>query len=145
MAEKKHPILTEEQVEKARLNARKRIEKQRLEAAMKQAEEEEVQRLAREEGFTTGIDAKDEIVDVVIDLAPYSDRIIIDGVQYMHARTYSMPRHKADSIREICYRTKMHEHDIKDENLQTFYGRKYQTQVNGKTGVAVNLPPASLG
>jgi hypothetical protein len=125
--ERLHPILTNEEVRKAKEKARAKIEAASRAAAMKAIEDQEVERLRVEEGMVTGAGVKDEIVNLLIELAPFADRIIFNQKVYLHARTYPVPRHVADSLREVCWRTKVHEHDTKDENLFTFYGKQKDT------------------
>ncbi len=63
---------------------------------------------------------KDEAVyDVTIDVAPYTDRIFLDGKWYMQGRTYKFGQRVADSVREIMARTWEHQAEIdgKDTNM----------------------------
>lgn len=50
-----------------------------------------------------------EVEQVAINVAPYADRITLDGVIYLAGRVYEFPTHIAQTVREICYRTWQHE------------------------------------
>lgn len=129
--ERLHPILSNEEVLEARAKARASIEAEQKKRALKTVQDEEVQRLKREEGLVSGDKVKDEMVSITIDVAPYTDRIIMNFRDtYLHGRTYTVPRHVADAIRDIMWQTKKHEHDTKDENLYTFYGKQRSTTLS---------------
>jgi hypothetical protein len=64
--------------------------------------EEEIEAQRREAGLT---DYRDDMIDILIDVAPFTDRIVIDGTQYMHEHWYTVPRRKADVINEIMARS----------------------------------------
>lgn len=153
-----HAILSNEDVLAARAKARSRLERERHAKAMKRVEEEEVERLRLEEGLTTGDRVKDEIVDIVVDLAPHSDKIVINGQAYHQGFTYPVPRHVADSLRETMARGWAHQDEIDGKNKAQIYAqnRQFKMMAKGKGEMAQNtaivsasgvsgVKPANLG
>ena len=104
--ERLHPILTNEQVLKARAKARETVDAQRVAAAMKEEERKETSRLAREEGLTTGIGYLEELVHIAIDLPRSAPCISVNGGTraFWHGHGYDVPRHVANSLSESMYR-----------------------------------------
>ncbi len=135
-----HPILTNAQVREAQAAARARMEADRIKAAMKAVEAAEVQRLRIEEGFSTGNSNLDDLVDLTVNTAEFTDRIVIDGVVYMHGHTYQVTRAKAQSMAEIMQNTFRHE-DIKDgKTLEQQFARQRLTMISERTGVVTSAP-----
>lgn len=123
--EPEHPLFTAKELEDIRKQAKQDILSQKKKAAREMLLEEEKARLQREEGFVVGNTHKDEIVTLTIDLAPYADRILVNGASYYHARTYTVPRHVADSLKDTMFRTWQHQKEIKGESLTEFYAQKH--------------------
>lgn len=132
--ERLHAVLTNDQVLAARERARKRVEDERVAKALKRVEQEEVERLRVEEGLTTGDRVKDEIVDIVMDLAPHSDKIVISGKAYHHGFTYPVARHIADTLREAMSRGWQHQDEIDGKNKAQQYAanRQFKLLAKGK-------------
>lgn len=66
------------------------------------------------------IDAEnDQMCEIMLDLAPHSDRLIIDGTIYLHGRTYTVPQRVYDVMRETIHRGWEHQREIdgKDRNV----------------------------
>lgn len=138
-----HPILSDEDFRAAQAKAKSAIEKERRTAAMASVVEQETQRLRVEEGLTTGIDEMDEIVNVTIDLPPYTDHLQINGVlgmSYWHGKTYDVPRHVANSINEQMHRCWRHEDQTEGRDIRQQYGRKRETSINARSGAIHNAP-----
>ena len=139
-----HPILSNEDVLAARAKAKKRVEDERRAAAMAELEKVEVERLRVEEGFTTGVREMDELVSVTIDLAPYTDKIVLNGGTggnlYHHGHTYQIPRHVADTLAEIMSRSWKHEDQVDGKSIAQSYGRKRETIIHARTGSVQNAP-----
>ena len=138
-----HPLLSNEEVLAARAKARKKVEVERRRAAIEQMEAQEVERLRREEGLTTGINEKDEIVSVTIDLPPYTPHIMINGPLghiYWHGQTYQVPRHVGDSLMDMQQRAWISEDQVEGRSLAQQYARKRGTTIDGKTGAVQNAP-----
>lgn len=76
---------------------------------------------------------------VIIDLAPYSDRVTLDGVAYMQAATYQVTQSVYDSLAEVMQRTWTHEAAVSGANSNG-YRRPLNTQLNGRTGAVANAP-----
>lgn len=124
-----HPILTNKEFKTAQANAIKKIEADRKKAAMEAVEKAEAERLKVEEGLTTGIDAKDEMVTILVDLAEFCDRVTINGRPYWHGHSYTVPRHVGDTLRDIMQRTWLHEHEVSGKSKKAFYNQRRMAEV----------------
>lgn len=116
-------ILTDEEIAAAKLEAKRRVDQAAKDAEMARLIREEEERLKRVEGQRTGQPDKDELVSMFIDLAEFCDRITVNGVQYFHGQTYTVPRHVADSLRETMQRTHRHQMEIDGKSLEESYRR----------------------
>lgn len=77
------------------------------------------------------LDPNEEMHYFTCDLAPFADRIIIDGVVYMHGSTYELPSKQFKSMSEIAARTWEHEAEIGNANSQ-FYRKPRNVQLGPK-------------
>ena len=57
----------------------------------------------------TGKETEEDIETVLVNVAPHSDRIILDGVHYLANRTYEVPSRVAATMRDIIAQTWKHE------------------------------------
>jgi hypothetical protein len=64
---------------------------------------------------------------LTLELAPHSDRIILDGVTYLHGATYTFDRAQYDTIREIIYRGYEHQAEIEGKPR---FNNSYQRAAN---------------
>src|SRR5436309_2380210 len=122
-------ILSDKEIAAAQALARQRIEK-----AMKEAETErviaaEMERIRREEGKRTGKADLDEEVSFTLDLAEFADKIVINGEEFHHGFSYTVARHRWDSIREIVFRMHVHEAETKGKNLTSEYRRRHENKL----------------
>lgn len=134
-----HPLLTAAEVAEAKAKARSKLDKERRLAAMKAVEDAETERLKREEGLVTGDGAKDEMVDITLDLAPFTEKIVLNSVPYWHSFTYPVPRHVADTLRDIQAQGWKHQDEIDGKGLAQHYQANRRThikQVGRAIGVA---------
>lgn len=141
VAESPHPILSVEEVASAKKRARDVLDKERRAAAMKQVQEEETQRLRREEGLTSGITDEDKLVWMTIDLPEWCDRIPVNGLAYFHGHSYQVPLHVYRSLSEQIQNS-WRSNDLADGKsmLQTFQSRR-DTKINGANGIVDRAPP----
>lgn len=77
------------------------------------------------------IDPDEEMYYITVDLAPFADRITLDGVVYMHGATYEVPHRQYDTMREIVARTWEHEAEIGNANSQ-FYRKPRSVKLGPK-------------
>lgn len=131
-----HPVLSNEEVEAARAKARKEVEADRKAAATKAYIAEEKLRLQREEGLVTGDGVKDEIVHITLDLAEHSGKITLSGTEYHHGFGYDVPRHVADTLREIQARGHNHQNEIEGKMIADRFRRPHNTSLSPIRGVA---------
>lgn len=56
---------------------------------------------------------------ITLDLAPHSNRLIIDSVHYLHGGTYTVGQRLYDTMREMIHRGWEHQREIdgKDNNM----------------------------
>ena len=78
-------------------------------------------------------DPEEELVTLVIDVAPFTDRIVIDNVIYMQGSVVEVPKSKARVIKEIMARSWGHEAEIGGANRE-YYKQPKQTRMNMRTG-----------
>jgi hypothetical protein len=102
-------ILSKEEIEKARKLARERVEKALKEAETERVIAQEMARMRAEEGKRTGKADLDEEVKVTVDLAEFAAKLVINGQEYWHGYTYTVPRHVYDSMRDIMFRGHVHQ------------------------------------
>ena len=62
---------------------------------------------------------------ITLDLAPHSNRLIIDSVHYLHGGTYSVGQRLYDTMREMIHRGWEHQREIDGKDSNT-----YRTQSN---------------
>ena len=135
------PMFSAEDIAKIRAEAKAEILKDRKAAAKKDMIAKEKHRLQREEGLTVGNSHMDQIVSINIDLAPYANRILINGESYFHGQRYSLPRHVAMSLQETMFRTWQHQAEIKGESYREFYAKKHVDdlyRVGSKSGASIS-------
>ncbi len=65
-----------------------------------------------------------EMEEVFINFADFIDRITLDGVTYMHGRQYTLPKSKADVVREQMARSWRHQAEIEGKDEPNFYLRQ---------------------
>lgn len=122
-------VLTDAEVLDIRAKARADImadKKGKLKQDMLAAEK---QRLLREEGLTTGNGHQDEILSITIDVAAYAPYININGQCYWHGRTYQVPRHVADTLRDQMFMTWKHQNQIDGKDANAFYAAKHVAEM----------------
>lgn len=128
-----HPILTNVEFEAAKAKAAKRYADEQKKAAIAGVEGAELARMKRELGGVTGNPILDEMVSFTVDLAEYADRIVLDGMMYMHGHTYIVSRAKAQTMAEVCYRTREHEDvAIHGRDRKAFYQREQKAHVGAR-------------
>lgn len=99
-------ILTDEEKEAIRANAKKRYDAEQHQRAMDAYAEQALAELRVERGDLEG---DDDLLQFTIDLAPNAQDIRLDGMVYQHGRTYTITRPVYDTLREIIARTWAHE------------------------------------
>lgn len=137
-----HPILSNAEFRAAEKKALDRILKEDKTAAAKQVEDEMVEKVRGKKGLVTGNPILDELVDITLDLAEYADHIKINGTIYMHGGTYTVPRHVANTLREMQSRGHDHQTEL-DGKGRAEKMRKPHNTVIDKNGV--HNAPQSMG
>jgi hypothetical protein len=87
------------------------------------------------------VDTRFEDEEVLVDLPGHAVHVMIDGVEYLHSFTYTLPRPVADTVREIIQRAWDHEDDVQGAN------RAFYHQPNRRTrgrGITLNRAHANL-
>lgn len=138
--ERLHPILSNKEVLEARDRARKKLDKERREAAMRDVEERELHRLRIEEGITTGITGEDARVWVTIDLPEWAPWVAVNGEPFWHGHTYPVSVSQKRSIDEQMQRSWQAHDQAEGRSKSEQLRRRRETVLNGQSGTAVNAP-----
>lgn len=102
-------ILSDFEKEEIRKEARAKLEAREKDAAMRAFLDAEIARLDKE----AHPDAYEEEKEITLDgLAPYADRIVLDGRHYMFGRTYTVKKSVYDVMQEIMWRTRRHYEEV---------------------------------
>lgn len=134
-----HPLLTYGEVAEVRAKARAEILAKQKASAKASLLKSETARLAAEEGLITGSSIKDEVVNITLDLAEHSDKLVINFQPYYHGFTYTVPRHVADSLAEMQMRGWRHQDEIDGKDLTQHYQRARHTILSPVKGNS-NVP-----
>ena len=93
----------------------------RLQVSAEKKREAEAQFLAKAlEEERRALEPEQEMVDIVVDVAPFTDRIMIDGKQYFQGRYYRVPRRVYAVMVEIMARSWAHDEEVGSPNRK-FY------------------------
>lgn len=122
-------LLTPAQIEEIKKQARAEIMADKRGKAKQELLAAEKLRLQRDEGLTTGNRHADEILSITIDLAPYAPYININSQCYYHGRTYQVPRHVADTLRDQMFQTWKHQNQIDGKDAAQFYSQKHVAEM----------------
>lgn len=130
------PLLSEAEIAAIRAQARAEIMADKRGKLKQELLAAEKQRLKNEEGLTTGNSHMDEVVSISIDLAPYAPYININSQCYYHGRTYQVPRHVADTLRDQMFQTWKHQNQIDGKDAASFYAAKHVAEMYSVAGGA---------
>lgn len=133
-----HPLLSRAEVDEIRKQARQEIEDARRVTAKKELLKAEKQKLREDMGLYVGGPA-DELVYCTLDLAEHSPFLQINTTRYYHGATYKVPRHVADTLREMQARGHRHQDEIDGKSLTQHYQRNRNTSLSPKRGIS-NAP-----
>lgn len=122
-------LLTAAEIEEIRKKARAEIMDDKRGKAKQEVLAAEKLRLQREEGLTTGNGHQDQVMSITIDLAPYAPYININSQCYYHGRTYQVPRHVADTLRDQMFMTWKHQNQIDGKDANQFYAAKHVAEM----------------
>lgn len=106
-------LSAEEQAEIREAARRELLEEQKADAKkafMEQALEEERRKLIPDE----------ELRSLQIDLPGHSDRIVIDGIVYLHGAVYQFNKAQYDTVHEIMQRAWHHEEEVDGANRDAY-------------------------
>ena len=125
-------IIGEDRIKELRAKASAKVTKERQAAAEAQL----LEQFEREERQQGGLD--EPIVEVYIDLAPYADRITLDGVVYFQNRTVLVRQSVASVMLEMMAATWKHQ-SIVDGKSENFYRQSRSQGVAANGGVISNI------
>lgn len=135
--ERLHDVLSNEDYRAAQEAARRSIDKERRLAAMNAVKADEMQRIRREEGLTTGNGAMDEEVHILMDLPEWTPYIALNGFPFWHGHGYNVPRHVYDTLMEGMFRAFRHDDQIEGKSLREKMlraARRAPNVIDGNTG-----------
>lgn len=112
-----HPILTVDEQRDAIAAAHKRVDADAKKEAKKALEQSIYDAQRGKTGLRTGNPSLDELVTCTLDLAEHSDCLRINGHQFWHGHTYTVPRHVAASLREMQQRGHHHQADLDGKGM----------------------------
>lgn len=112
-----HPILTVDEQRDAIAAAHKRVDADARKDAKKALEQAIYDAQRGKTGLRTGNPVLDELVVCTLDLAEHSDCIRINGHQFWHGHTYTVPRHVANSLREMQQRGHHHQAELDGKGI----------------------------
>lgn len=98
-------------------------------AALLKKAKEELARAARQAALFGA--AKGDLVDVYVDLAPYADRITIDGQPFYHGKTVRVARPVAAVLNEQIQRSWQHQQSIAGQRTDFHRARKAVSTPSG--------------
>lgn len=104
-------------------------ERERAENAWFKAEMARIEKELHPEAF-------EEQKEILIDLALYADRIMINGVSYMHGRTYTVGKSLYDAMRDIMARTHKHYADTHRDPMRAMQEAAQAIAKGGAPGFA---------
>lgn len=87
------------------------------------------------------VDPHEELRTITLDLAGHSDRIVLDGVIYLHGRTYNVPKRVYDAILDCAARGWEHENEVGGANRDAY--RKPRETIVSPMGT-MNAPIGQL-
>lgn len=126
-------IVDPKRIDELRVKAKSKVDKERQLAAEAQL----LEQFEKEERQAGGLE--EEMEDVFIDLAPYADRLMLDGVVYFNGQTKTVRKGVADVMREMIQATWRHQ-SIVDGKPEDFYRKSRAQRVvplgNGQAGVS---------
>ncbi len=125
-------ILDPKRVEELRGKAKAKVEKERQLAAEAQL----LEQFEKEERQAGGVD--EPMVEIYIDLAPYADRIMLDGVIYFQGHTKTVRESVGAVMQEMMQATWRHQ-SIVDGKPEDFYRRSRGQGVAANGGVISNI------
>lgn len=128
-----HPILTVEEQREAIANAMRRVSADAKKEALKAFEKQVYEQERGVTGLRTGNPILDEMVNVTLDLAEHSADIKINGFSFWHGHTYKVPRHVANSLREIQQRGHNHQADLDGKGLAERMRKPMLTAIKADT------------
>jgi hypothetical protein len=125
-------ILDQKTIDDVRAQAKAKVEKERIAAAKAQLLEE----FELEERRANG--TIEPLEDIYIDLAPYADRLMIDGKILFQGQTKTLPASVCAVIREMMQATWRHQ-SIVDGKPEDFYRRSRGQGVAANGGVISHI------
>lgn len=130
---------TAEEIAAVKAKVRARMNAERIKAKLKMIEQEEERRLRDEEGLTEDAGPGGDLVNIMLDLAPFADRLVVDGRIYMTGQTHTVKRRVAASLAEMQYNGWKHQLlSIEGKSLTDYYQRNRDTRLTPRG--AINAP-----
>jgi len=121
----KPQILSAEEQEKLALEAKEEVDQEYKEEVAKRFKDAEKLRIKRQLLTEQHAGPGEELETYTITLAPGPhDRIVIDGVTYMHGGTYKFNQAQLAVIKDQVHRTWMHDAEINGQDINAMNGRK---------------------
>lgn len=75
-----------------------------------------------------------DLVEVNINLAPFANRITLDGMVFFHGGKYTVPRSVANSLVDVMSQTWRHEREVRGEVNPNAYRRPFDSEISETRG-----------
>lgn len=80
----------------------------------------------------------EEVREIRLDLPPFMDRIVLDGMHYMHGGTYKVRKSVFDVMREITWGAFKHDDEVNNRRNSNAYRNERQLRMNAITGEIID-------
>lgn len=125
-------LVSDERIVELRAKAKAKVDKER----QAKAEAQLLEQFELEERRAGGVE--EPLETLTIDLAEYCGDIRIDGVVYFQGQTYTVPRSRADVMREMMQKTWQHQAHV-DGKSENFYRKSRQQHVGPPSGTGLRV------
>ena len=119
------PLLSTEEIEAAKAEARERVRAKKVKEAKAAIVAAEMKRIEREDGMKAGDADMDELVPILIDLPEFAPCLSLNiDDKFYHGHTYTLPRHVCNSLREQMARAWDHQNDVDGKSVAQKVGAR---------------------
>lgn len=126
----KQQVLSPEEIDRLAKEAKEEVDREYKEEVAKRFKESEKLRLKKQALAEQNAGSDEDFEDYTIMLAPGPhDRLLIDGVTYMHGGTYKFNKAQLAVVKDQVYRTWLHDAEINGQDINAMNGRKKYASV----------------
>lgn len=126
-------LLTASELEALQQDAEKEATEEHLELVREKAKKIFKEKHRRR--LLSKSDPNEGMRDIFLDLAPHSDKIMLDGTQYFHGTTYHVTKAVYDTLAEVMSRGWDHEREVGNANQKQYKAPRNLTITPRSQGV----------